>query len=246
MDDEQKDPSPGSSKKRKIHKQEHRKQIWLITYAASSVDIKPEMLHENGIECDECYSIQWRESKYTLIHLKQEDKVRSSTLDKVMRKLDTQYGIKQSTIVGYEALASNNKADTLISQHPGFKRMVYLLNQKDPELKAWMESGDVATNKKGIFWKFIETTDPKLMSRNQLEKRVAEWAPIVQESTSLRSMNETLKITLEIREKELQESQARNRKLFNDLSAKMDECTALKQRLIQCNQDHTWSRDSAH
>ena len=229
------------SKKPKL--QENKKHIWLITYAASSPNITASMLHEAAVMCDECYSITWRESKYTLIHLNTPDRIRSTALNKAVQQLGQKHGIMGSCIIGYETLSSNTNKEQSVQEHPGFKRMVQALNEGE-ELDTWLVSGEIKTYRKGLLWKYIKTTDPRSRTRNQLIEQVLEWTPIVQEATGIRSENEALKITLAMRDKELVESQTHNRKLFNDLVDKMDECTALKQRLIKCNVDHTWTKPS--
>ena len=194
MDTEQ---SEQPNKKHKAH-QESTKAIWLLTYASGSPDITHEMLYAHGITCMECYTITWRESKYTLIYLDKPHRVRNTALEKVMRKLEDYHEVKGSYITGYEMIESNHKKSQTIEEHPGFQRMVQILNknyighpgsqsianhpgfqrmvqmanENISELSIWMESGDIFTNRKGLLWKYLDCTPVKLMTRAQLEERV--------------------------------------------------------------------------
>ena len=136
---------------------DHGKCIWLITYSACSSNIEFQMLHTTGIECDECYTISWRESKYTLIHLNRLKRARLSKMKKAMAHLENTFGVKGSCIMGYETLSSNEK-ELNVTEHPGFKRMVELMNAKSEELKSWLKEGNIFTNRKGLLWKYIEGT----------------------------------------------------------------------------------------
>ena len=229
-----------SSKRAKTYKQEAARGIWLITYTASSDDITPEMLHRYLVMCSECYTISWRESKYTLIRIIHSKRLRQSAMEKVMFNLLDRYKIQGTSIIGYETLSSNTKAESSVEDHPGFKRIIELLNTNREELKIWMNEGDILTNKKGMLWKYIKGKDPKSRTQKELLQQIEEWEPVVQESKNLKTENEVLRSTLDLREKELIEAnkvivllRGRNEKLFKDLMDKMGECTELKQRLIQ-------------
>jgi hypothetical protein len=243
MDEESQPPAKKS-------KRDNGKGTWLVTYSASSPDVTPEMLREHSVHCDECYAITWRESKYVLIHLKQSVRLRLSAMNKVMLELEKQYKVRGSSIIGYEPLASNERGQSSVTEHPAFMRMVELLN-KGGDLTAWLEEGDVQSNKKGLLWKYIDGTDPKEKTHGQLVEQVKKWTPLIKEATETKAENEVLRLTLTIRERELLKANeiikaqdAKNEKFFRDLLEKMRECTALKKRLIRHNIDHTWSKDS--
>ena len=147
------EPQPPRPAK-KYHKQDSKRRIWLLTYAAGCPDITAELLHGYGIMCDETYSATWRESKYILFHLDSDHRIRISALNKVIKKMETRDGIKCSSITGYETVTCNTRAEAAsIRMHPGFRRMVQLLNAG--ELVVWMAKGELATNKKGLLWRFI-------------------------------------------------------------------------------------------
>ena len=224
-----------TSKKAKI--QEANKQTWLFTYTASSPDISASMLHQNGIKCDECYSVQWRESKYTLIHCNSNNKVRSSKLKKTMASLEIYCGIKQSFIVGYDSLSSNEKAESSIQMHPGFKRMVHALNQHPNELRSWLSEGELATNKRGLLWRYIESTDPKQKTRGQLVTQIIEQAPMIENYKAIQAENESLKAELALRGVELSKAPPSTRAVLfgyrKDKDARniMSSVTGLEKRL---------------
>ena len=230
------------------HKREIGKCIWLITYAACSPNLEYQMFHAVGLVCDECYTITWRESKYTLIHLKRSKHARLSKMKNAVVELELKYSIKGSCIMGYETLCSNNK-EICVTEHPGFRRMVELLNAKSTELNSWLQEGDVFTNKKGLLWKHIEETDPTLMTRAQLLDRIRKLTPLASEALRVKVENENLTSVLEIRSSELEDANkridfltSRNENLFTRLLEKSEECAGFKQRLFEHGIDNTWSK----
>ena len=97
----------------------------------------------------------------------------------------------------------------------------------------------VQANKKGLLWKYLGGKDQKAKTRKELLQQIETWEPVIQNSSNIKTENDVLRSTLEIRENELIEAnkvivllKSRNEKLFKDLMDKMEECTALKQRLI--------------
>ena len=218
-------------KKNKHSKQESKKSVWLITYAAGSPDITVEMMHDHNVKCDEYYTISWRESKYTLIHLNHTNKIRRSTLTNTLKILHDKYGVKESFITGYEGIASNGEdMETSVQDHPGFKRMTEILNTNKEELKFWIESGDLLTYRKGLLWNFIHVDDPRKKTQKQLVMQVLEWTPIVQEAGNLRSQNEHLKLQLTAREEELES-------LYQKLTEKNKKILELMDRLRRAGLD---------
>ena len=227
-------------------KRESGKCIWLITYAACSPNITHEMLHGVGIACDECHTTLWRESKYTLIHLNRLKRVRPSMMNKAMSKMEAEFSIKASCIVGYETLARNTKEDS-IQDHPGFRRMIELLNNSDSNLESWTQYGDVRTHRKGLLWKHIEETAPQAMTRTQLIRRVELIGPLMEETERIKTENEDLKMIAALRTTELEIAThhislltAHYKELLNTLADKTDECATFRQRLIQNNINHEW------
>ncbi len=218
---------------------EYPKAVWFITYAAGSHDITPEILGEHEIHCIESYTITWRESKYTLLRLGQNGKIRGATLKRVMSVLKADHGIKGSMIHGYDMLSSNSKADQLITDHPGFMRMVQLLNENIDELRVWMKSGDLFTNKRGLLWKYIERRDPKRMSRSQLLVKLSKLEQIAKEHAQLQPAHEALLAAFAAQETEmaklrrdLGKQRAQNDDFFRQLCQQIEECGRLKRQLV--------------
>ena len=158
------------------------------------MDITYEMLSEQNVKTDECYTATWRESKYTLIHCAKANRVAYQTLLKAIEKLRTHHGILlNATISAYDALSSN---DTLngdsLKDHPGFKRILHLLNTHNEDLQWWITGqNNVYDYRKGLLWRYIETTDPTKMTQRQLAAKVIAWAPIVRECEILKRIMES-------------------------------------------------------
>ena len=227
---------------------ESGKCIWLITYAACSPNITHTILRDAGIDCVECHTISWRESKYTLLRLNKSKRTRLSTIKNAMLKMEESRGVRGSHIIGYDTLTSNTKEGS-VKEHPGFMRMVQLLNQKSTELESWIKEGDVHTNKRGLLWQHIEDTDPADMTHAQLVHRVRTLAPLALENTRIQSENDNLTAILGIRNSELADAQARinflttrNSTLFNELLDKTEQCSTFRQRLQTNKLDYTWTK----
>ena len=213
--------------------QESAKTTWLITYTAASPDITPHMLNEVKIKCVECYTTTWRESKYALIHMHYLNKIRSSVLKNAMQQLNEQYGVRSSTITGYDSIAGSNAAP--VEEHPGFMRIVSLLNERSDELKSWLQKGDVFSTPTGILWNHIEQRDPTAMSRKQLIERVRQLAPLAKQCANLKAAKEALETAHEVMEAELNARLIalveENKRLFANLYEMVEECRDLKARL---------------
>ena len=166
-----------------MQKREGGKQIWLISYgSAADGFIDHEMLSSSGIIVDECYSVLWRESKYTLFHLARENRVRRSAVVKAMHRMKGSFGIVGSEIFGFDSVSCNaGKNNNALESHPGFKFMVETLNTSSGNLIWWMKEGNVETNRKGLLWKHMDGTDPDQMTKAQLVRLVREWVPSLQQ-----------------------------------------------------------------
>ena len=204
------------------------------------------MLHEANMEVDECYTVTWRESKYTLLHVPRDHRLRRRTMKKVMRKLLEKYQILETEIFGFDSVSCNSRVKEAISSledHPGFQLMVEKVN-KDPEnLEWWMrcETENLNTNRKGLLWKHIESTDAGSMTRAQLVQRVRKWAPMVAECALLKETNVMLGESNQALIQHIHELEQtlRNERAFNDkttmqLVAKIQDCGALERELMKC------------
>jgi hypothetical protein len=172
------------------------------------------MLRQCGLEVEECYTATWRESKYTLIRVNKANRPRKTGMQKVMYQMLEKFRVIKSEIFGFDSMSSNSKADhTSLEDHPGFKLMVQKANMTPVDLEWWIHEGvqDLATNRKGLLWRHIETTDAKSMTRFQLIQRVEMWRPIVVEAEELRNMNSMLTERVRALEQEVRDERA-----FND------------------------------
>jgi hypothetical protein len=171
------------------------KQIWLMTYGADCQSITHKMLSECGLEVDECYTVSWRESKYTLIHTQRCHRLRRTGMDKIMSKVQSLFQITGSGLFGFDSLSCNSRLDEAgafsLVVHPGFRYMVQELKKSPSRIEWWMTQGDLKTNRKGMLWKYFDDTPPADMTREQLIKRVTAWGPIVKEHEQCKPQIET-------------------------------------------------------
>ena len=165
----------------------------MITYGAACPSVTQQMMSSNGLEVDECYTITWRESKYTLFHLAREHRVRESSISKTMQQLKISHGITLGEIFGYDAITSNTADEGSIESHVGFKRMIEIVNTLPETMEWWMQNGsDLMNNKKGLLWKYIRAIPPTEMSRSQLIKRLQNQEHLLREIQALKQENATL------------------------------------------------------
>jgi len=116
------------------------------------------------IDVDECYTLTQRDLKYTLIHSRQ--KRPRSTLIALMNLFDREYGIKSSSVFGYNAVSIGEETE----DHPGFKLLVEHMNSGSTAFEYWMADGTLQTNKKGILFKYLqgESVKNNQLTRSQL------------------------------------------------------------------------------
>ena len=224
-------------------KTDHAKTIWLITYGAGCQDISPEILNDCGLPVQECYTVQWRESKYTLVHLCA--RTRRYAIETKMKEMNQKYKIIQSQILGYESVAGNFQK-TELEQHPGFQRMIELLNKQCQSLQCWMREKDVFTNKKGLLWSFLEAS-PDQASLSQMKRMVSKWQPMIREYEAMKPEHESIlsrlgncETKLEIADQQiaimasdLEKERTFSEKTSKELSDKRKECMELQKELIR-------------
>jgi hypothetical protein len=183
--------------------------------------------------------------------------MRKSALEKVMEKLHTQDNVKGSFIAGYETLSSvtskkrknqidltadddpDNETTAVISDHPGFKRMVHLMNEHPDELRSWMRSGETPrTGRNGLLWNHVEERDPRRMPRAQLIERLEQLELKAKELEEIKTINEALtavhtrqegEIANLNTELEIEKQMAAYHKI--SLEKKQQECEALQKRV---------------
>lgn len=203
------------------------------------------MLKSCGIVVDQSYTTVWRESKYTLFHLPKKNRARHSAISKSMDSLRREYGIILGAICGFDSIASNTKStdEESLESHPGFKLMLNALNSesRDKELEWWTEiDGDIAENRKGLLWKYINDTDVSKLTKAQLIHRAKEWTAITKENKRLKASNEFLSGRLQETERMLEETTISRdthfrsgEECFQMLQAKIEECGMMQRQLFQ-------------
>lgn len=147
----------------------------------------------------------------------------------------TDHNIIDSIIEGYETLASTVKgdSDSSMEEHPGFKRMIHLLDKDHEEMRSWMKLGTIKTNKSGIFWRYITSIDPHSMSRAQLVHNTKKLSALTEEHTKLKKAHEALQGAYAAQANELRIARTQNEDFYTQLCQKISECGALKRQLIQ-------------
>ena len=149
------------------------RQVWFITYGASGPSITHEMLEEDGFfSPEECYTIEGRDFKYTLIKLCREKRPRMAAMEKFLKRVHGKYGIIKNEIFGYDSVTSNGKEGNQIEEHPGFMLMVESMNNGFENFLWWMYSGDIKSYKSGLLWKYRTDIDPEDMPRKFLEQKL--------------------------------------------------------------------------
>ena len=205
-------------------KRSSQKHIWMITYGAACQSITHEMMSTNGLEVDECYTIAWRETKYTLVHLTHKNRARDTTISKMMQQLKASHGITLGEIFGYDAITSNTTEEENIESHVGFQKMIEIVNSQPESIEWWMKNGeDLITNKKGLLWKHIHAIPPSELSRAQLIKRLQNQEQLIKENKALKQENAAL---LEIN---ASETRSANQMLM-EVMRLQSELSALKSR----------------
>jgi TRAP-type mannitol/chloroaromatic compound transport system substrate-binding protein len=145
-----------------------------------------------------------------------------------MDKMDEKHGIKSSIIHGYETLSSNTNDEQLISEHPGFKRIVQQLNSNRDELRIWLQEGEVTTNKKGVLWNHLEIRDPALMTRGQLMEKATQLQIMNEKYDTLQKSQDALQAAHTATERELIKERTQCNTFFRQLCEKIEECGRLK------------------
>ena len=176
-----------------MQKREPTKQIWLLTYGSACKSVDNAMLAHCGLTIDECYTATWRESKYTLIRLRKEHRIRQSGFAKIMKQLQIEFEILGTGIFGFDTISYNSEArDESLRFHPGFKLIVDTLNRDPDNLEWWMLNGDIQSNRKGLLWKHMHAINPAEMTKAQLIMRLQNQDKLLDEIKSLKQENATL------------------------------------------------------
>ena len=224
-----------SSSSKRQKQRDNAKTIWMITYGAGCSDITHDLIKECGLDVLECYTIEWRESKYTLVHLASRQR-RISFENKIKDGL-SKYRIILSEITGYESV-TGNCMKTELDTHPGFKKMVELINNEDASIHCWDQGKNIYSDVHGIFWTYLEVP-PSQATFAQLKRMVSKYQPMARELESLKPEYESAmnrlsdcEARLEIAVQRLKNEREYSEKITAELSEKLKECTELKTQLL--------------
>lgn len=123
-------PAPAVAPKEKRRPQ---KVIWLLTYGPSGTYITGDMLNALGLKIAECHSTADDTLNYTYIHL--EKRIRETGLNKVLKKLRAEHQITTTQVLGFTALADEDRAG--IDGHAVVRMLKHHYTSANPAFKAW-------------------------------------------------------------------------------------------------------------
>ena len=212
---------------------ENMKNVWLLTYGASSPYITPGMLEtiDPDLKIKECHST--KDSAMAVTYLYLTKRVRKSNIEIFMKVAHTEHGIVQNPVSGHESIACSPNA-TPIQEHIGFKLLLKHYIAKDPAFKPWTDKEPVL--KRGLIFE-AATDKPKTqphharktsvsMDKEQLKAEVTELSTLrtknAAEISTLRTENAALKRRIQ----ELEGLDA----VRTDVAALKTENAALKRR----------------
>jgi hypothetical protein len=199
-------------------KQTNPKRIWLITYGASSPNITHDMLEEENIISDECYTLEQRDLKYTLVNIP--TRVRWECLDKCMKNLKESRNIILQNITGYDSLAGFYGPNEELAEHPGLKLIVHHFQG----VHKWSKTGDAQLNKTSIMWKFITPADLSTWAKPKL---VAALKEKTEELSENKRKLQTAESEIQVLEAELNAKQSENDRLQKRIKTLQDKVAAI-------------------
>lgn len=202
-------------------KQTNPKRIWLITYGASSPNITHNTLEEENIIADECYTLEQRDLKYTLVNIP--NRVRRECLDKCMKNLKESSNIILQNITGYDSLAGFYGRNEELAEHPGLKLIVHHFQ----DVHKWSKTGDAHTKKTSIMWKFITPADLSTWTKPRL---IAALKEKTEELIDNKRKLQAAESEIQVFETELNAKQSENDRLqkrIKTLQVKVSAITAL-------------------
>jgi hypothetical protein len=175
-----------------------------------------------------------------LIKLKRESRIRHNAFINIMQGMKDDHGILGSELFGFDVISCNSVTDNeSLTEHPGFKIIVDIMNKSIFKLEIWMKEGDLITNRKGLLWKYVQSTAPAEMTRSQLIRQVEEWKPVIKEYEELKQVHSLLLTKHSEVESAYQNmlacyetERSMNAELIEKLKAKIRECGELQRELI--------------
>ena len=196
------------------------KKIFLITYGASSPNLTHAVLRNESIIVDECYTLEQRDLKYTLIHVPSRIRV-ENMLSRLENMKETNALILQE-ITGYQAVTGFYGITDELEEHPGFK----LIIQNFDKLHSWLRDEDIHTSTKSLLWQFKQEKNPSTMSRGQLLKYIKQQQKENEESKRKLGDAEDENVTLQVENTDLRNANKRLRTKVSALRALYQYSTA--------------------
>ena len=141
---------------------ENPKRVWLITYGAASPNITHPLLQEHGILVDECYTLEQRDLKYTLINVPK--RIRLKQMNATMGSLRESHAVILQELMGYEAVTGFYGPTEELFNHPGFKLIVHNIDK----VHEWLAKGDMHTNQTSLLFNFVIPANLSSLSKGKL------------------------------------------------------------------------------
>ena len=169
------------------------------------------MLIQCGLKdkVQEIHLALWRETKYALLRLDRDGRMRMHQMKGVLQLLKDKYNITSTEITGYEAITGNAKDDDDgIKEHPGFKYIVSELKKKKGTIRSWTKGGgeeeDAISNKKGrcFLQRILGKDDVERMSKRNLIEKVRDLTVKLEAAEAIKEMYDALKTNIALLEAE--------------------------------------------
>jgi len=149
--------------------------VWLLTYGAACPKLTETICAECGIPLNECYTLEERDFKYTLVRTKKGCTL--SEVEDMMQRAESAHGIKPNNIFGYEAIASSSDID----EHPGYN-LIRKGMYEGKRIHYWLARGSIRTNRKGLLFRYVSKRSTSQMTKHQLQNLIAAMKRERQES----------------------------------------------------------------
>jgi len=163
---------------------------FLVSYGSSGPNITPQIFDPYPeIKVDECYTLSQRDLKYSLFH--SQVRLTKSLFSLILNEIEKKHEIRCTAVFGYDEIQMGDEIDS----HPGFKKMVELMNAKSPLFESWMLTGSLETNKRGILYKYLSQG---LTGRSTKARLLHQIEVLRQENEVLRRENEALQVRVSI------------------------------------------------
>lgn len=180
------------------------RRVWLISYWADSPNITHTMLHAQGIMADECYTLERREVKFTLINVPR--RARPVQMYGCMERLRVSDSVNLQQVDGYAALCGFYGVTDELIGHPGFRLIV----QRLESVHVWLQYGDMYTNRMSLLCKFAAGSNVSNLTKGRLGALVTD---LKRKYAAVSEQNEELVAELAERDRQLSEADETIRRL---------------------------------